>query len=310
MTSTPDTLDGLTNGKRGSTDRLLISFSGGETSALMTKLILERMSDEYNEIVTVFANTGQENEETLRFVDQCDKAFGFNVAWIEAVTSPERGVGPRFKVVDFETAARNGEPFEQVIRKHGIPGPGMPHCSRELKGRPIKRWAREHGWLSGTYELAIGIRTDEIDRMSPNAKAERIIYPLVSRFPHTKPKVNEFWRRQPFRLQLKGYQGNCKWCWKKSLRKHLTIITETPEAYEFPERMERLYPTTGPGHTGEPKRFFRDNRTVADLRAMAATERFAPADDDARQYQPDLLDADLDICGSESCEVDFGEAAA
>lgn len=56
----------------GKLRRLLISFSGGETSALMAKLILDRMAGEYDEIRTVFANTGQENEETLRFVDRCD----------------------------------------------------------------------------------------------------------------------------------------------------------------------------------------------------------------------------------------------
>jgi len=292
--------------------RLLISFSGGETSALMTKLVREHWRDLYDETVTVFANTGQENEEALRFVDQCDKAFGLNVVWIEAEVSPKHGVGSRPKIVDFHSASRNGEPFEAVIAKYGIPNQAFSHCSRELKARPIHRWAREHGWPAGSYDTAIGIRVDEIDRMSRNAARERLIYPLVSRFPHTKPKVNEFWQRQPFRLNLRGYQGNCKWCWKKSLRKHLTIISENPEAYAFPQRMEAEHAFTGAGQTGEPRRFFRGNRTVADLQTMAAMERFTPATDDARQYQTDLLDwldADLDVCGSESCEVDFGEAA-
>lgn len=292
--------------------RLLISFSGGETSALMAKLIHDRMSNEYDEIVTVFANTGQENEETLEFVHRCDREFDWGVVWIEADVSPARGVGTRAQVVDFQTASRAGEPFEAVIAKYGIPNQAFSHCSRELKARPIHRWARERGWVAGSYDTAIGIRTDEIDRMSPNAEAERLIYPLVSRFPFTKPAVNEFWTRQPFRLQLKGYQGNCKWCWKKSLRKHLTIINESPDAYAFPERMEALHPATGAGFTGEPRRFFRGNLTVAELRHLAATQRFKPAEDDARSYQVDLidwLDADLDICGSESCEVDFGGTA-
>lgn len=290
--------------------RLLISFSGGETSALMAKLIMENMAGEYDAIRTVFANTGQENEETLAFVDRCDKAFGLGVVWIEGVTSGDQGTGARCREVTFETANRDGQPFEDMIRKYGLPGPGWGHCTRELKTRPITRWARENGWLPGTYDTAIGIRADEIDRMSPEANAHHIIYPLISRFPHSKPKVNEFWQRQPFRLNLKGYQGNCKWCWKKSLRKHLTIITETPEAYEFPERMEREYAHAGAG-TG-PRQLFRENRTVADLRRIAATERFTPASDDAREYQVDLMDwidADLDACGSESCEVDFGDAA-
>lgn len=292
--------------------RLLISFSGGETSALMAKLCMERMAKDYDEIRTVFANTGQENEETLEFVNRCDKAFGLNVIWIEAVTPEQRGVGARYREVNFETASRNGEPFEEMIRKHGIPNRAMPLCSKELKGRPIKRWAREHGWLPGSFDMAIGIRTDEIDRMSPNAKRDGIIYPLVSRFPHTKPKVNEFWQSQPFRLNLKGYQGNCKWCWKKSLRKHLTLIKENPSAYDFPARMKATYAHAGTNKTGEPRVFFREGRSTHDLLRLAATTKFEPATDDAREYQTDLiewLDADLDICGSESCEVDFGAAA-
>lgn len=292
--------------------RLLISFSGGETSALMAKLLVENAT-EYDCIRTVFANTGQEREETLWFVEKCNDAFGLNVNWIEAEVSPQRGVGSRPKTVDYATASRKGEPFEAVIAKYGIPNQAFSHCSRELKSRPIHRWAREHGWAAGSYDTAIGIRTDEIDRMSPNAARERLIYPLVSRFPHTKPKVNEFWQRQPFRLELKGYEGNCKWCWKKSMRKHLTIISENPEAYDFPTRMEAEHAFTGAGQTGEPRRFFRGNLAVSDLKRIAAETKFAPAEDDARNYQIDLidwLDADLDACGSESCEVEFGGASA
>lgn len=292
--------------------RLLISFSGGETSALMAKLIIENMSSDYDEISIVFANTGQENEETLEFVDRCDKAFGLNVVWIEAVTPPERGVGARCKVVTFETANRDGEPFENMIAKHGIPNTKWPHCTRELKTRPITRWAREIGWLPSSYDLAIGIRIDEIDRMAEDARTRNIIYPLISKFPRTKPQVNEFWARQPFRLNLKGYQGNCKWCWKKSLRKHMTILNETPEAYDFPERMERLYPLAGNNPNVEPRVFFRESRSTLDLRALAAFTKFSPASDDARQYQIDLLDfldADLDACGSESCDVTFERTA-
>lgn len=297
--------------------RLLISFSGGETSALMSKLILENMRSDYDEIRCVFANTGQENEETLRFVDQCDKAFGLSVTWVEAEVAQEHGQGTRARVVDFVTASRDGAPFEAVIAKYGIPNQNYPHCTRELKGNPIRAYAKSIGWDRGSFDTAIGIRSDEIDRMVPKAREQRLIYPLVSRFPHTKPKVNEFWARQSFRLRLKGYQGNCKWCWKKSLRKHLTIITEDPEAYEFPERMESEHALSGAG-VGE-RVFFRGPRSTADLRRIAATKQFTPATDDAREYQVDLLDwlslnpladDDLDACGAgESCEVEFGDAA-
>lgn len=290
---------------------LCISFSGGETSAMMAYLIMSSnsMRAEYDDVRCVFANTGQENEQTLEFIDRCDKTFGLRVVWVEADVNPSRGEGTGHSIVDFEAADRSGRVFESVIDKYGIPNQDYPHCTRELKGNPIRSYLRSIGWSTGTYDTAIGIRLDEIDRMSAAASEQRLIYPLVSRFPSKKAHVNEFWERQPFRLDLKGYQGNCKWCWKKSLRKQLTIIGETPEAYDFPERMEREKGHCGAGDA--QRVFFREHRTVADLRRLAATTRFRPANDDARHYQLELFSFEMDAANGceESCEVEFGEAA-
>lgn len=57
--------------------RLKVSFSGGATSGMMAKICKDELSDKY-EIVFVFANTGEEDERTLRFVDRCDTEWG---AW-------------------------------------------------------------------------------------------------------------------------------------------------------------------------------------------------------------------------------------
>lgn len=294
--------------KKSDERRLCVSFSGGETSALMAKLIKENMSHEYDDIIFIFANTGKENEETLIFADECDKRFGFELIWVEADVSEKIGGGTRHRVVNFETADREGFVFERVIDKYGIPNPDYPHCTRELKANPIRSYLRSVGWDAGSYDTAIGIRKDEIDRMSSSAEKNRLLYPLVSRFPRTKPMVNSHWEAQSFRLNLKGYQGNCRACWKKSLRKHLTIITETPDAYDFFERMEREKGTCGAGDA--TRVFFRGHRTVEDLRQLAANSNFAPAVDDARHYQSEF-DFELDATSGceESCEVNFEEAA-
>ena len=115
---------------------------------------------------------------------------------------------------------------------------------------------------------------------------------------------------------MKGYQGNCRWCWKKSFRKHLTLIGETPEAYDFPRRMEVLYPRVGaefdkaetdPNHR---RKFFRGRRSTDDVFAMYANrgEGFVPAEDDAAilPAEPGFFDPDLDApggCGGESCDI-------
>ena len=288
-----------------SPNRLFISFSGGETSAFMAQWLLANRAYEYDEIVTLFANTGQENEETLRFVQQCDEAFGLNVVWVEAAVNA-RGKGTGHHVVDFGTASRAGEPFEAVIEKYGIPNQAYPHCTRELKLAPMLSYIASLGWKPGSYDTAIGIRADEVDRIAADAKAKRLIYPLVADVEMTKPRVNAWWQQQSFRLQLKGYEGNCKWCWKKSLRKHLTLLNEHPEWYDFPERMEKRHGLSGHNIDGTKRVFFRQGMDTKALREIAKGGGFTPASDDAQEYE-DQLSFELDASNgcSESCEVEF-----
>lgn len=286
--------------------RLFISFSGGETSAFMAQWLLANKAHEYDEIVTLFANTGQENEETLRFVQQCDEAFGLNVVWVEAVVQEGR-VGTRHRVVDFDSASRHGDPFESVIKKYGIPNQAYPHCTRELKLAPMLSYIASLGWEKGSYETAVGIRADEIDRIAADANQRRLIYPLISDIEMTKPRINAWWQKQPFRLQLKGYQGNCKWCWKKSLRKHLTLLNEHPGWYDFPERMEEKHGLAGHNVDGNRRVFFRKNMNTKSLRLIAKQGGFTPAEDDAQVYEDQMsLGFDLDApgggCDGESCE--------
>ena len=288
--------------------RLKLSFSGGETSAYLLAWAKDNLFHLYDDVMVTFTNTGQENEETLIFVERVSKWLDVPVIWLEAVVHHGERKGSTHKVVDFESACRDGSVFEEVIKKYGIPNPDFQPCNRELKINPMDSYCRSVGWKKGSYDTAIGIRADEIDRVNSRHKGMRLIYPLVSMQPMTKTLINEFWRRQPFRLNLKGYEGNCKWCWKKSLRKHLTLITEHPDWYDFPERMENQYGFAGARRKGDakPRVFFRQYRSVKHLRNLAAQGGFTPAEDDSTVYpEPDLFGYDLDSsygC-TESCEV-------
>ncbi|WP_300601996.1 phosphoadenosine phosphosulfate reductase family protein [Niabella sp.] len=266
-------------------DKLLISFSGGRTSAFMTWWLLQNMKDKF-EMMVVFANTGKEREETLRFVERCDKKFGFNLTWIEAVTHYETGKGVTAKVVNFHTASRNGEPFEAFIRKHGIPNMGAPKCSRELKGYAIRAYARSCGWKG--YYTAIGIRADETHRINiKTMKRNRIIYPLATLIQVTKSDINLFWSKQDFDLELKSYEGNCDLCWKKSLRKLMTIVSENPQLVEWWRTMEQHYENFIPDASKNnpkikpPLRFYRDNMTTDEI-VEDATYDFEPAIDESK----------------------------
>ena len=240
-------------------------MSGGRTSAYMTYKLLNEYSDKY-EIIVCFANTGQENNETLNFVNECDKQFNFNTIWLETVVHHNERKSSTHKVVTYEIASRKGEPFEEMIMKYGLPNAGKPFCTRELKENPIHSYIKSIGWKRGSYFTALGIRTDEPRRIKRNKTIQNKIYPLVDLFPTDKKDVIDFWSSQSFDLQLEDYQGNCKWCYKKSTKKLLQIIKDDVSNFDFPIRMENEYGKVGRNSINgvvikEPRTLFRNYMT-------------------------------------------------
>lgn len=237
--------------------KVFVSFSGGETSAYMSRRLLDE-NDGTTEYVFMFANTGQEHEKTLQFVDRCDKEWGLNVVWLEAVVNPSKGKGTTHKVVTFETASRNGQPFVDVCSVYGIPNTAYPHCTRELKAQPMASFVRSQAPGS---QVAIGIRADEIDRISADAKKRGFIYPLI-KWRIMKYDVRAYWDKMPFRLGIPEHHGNCLWCWKKSGKKHGMLLREMPEIYQFPAMLEMQY---GYVNSNQQRVFFRNNTSAAQV---------------------------------------------
>jgi len=262
----------------------------------MTKMMLDNYSEKYD-IDVVFANTGQEHPKTLEFIHNCDIYWGFNTTWIEAVVNPKRGVGIRHRIVDFKTASRGGKPFEDVVRKYGVSNQSRPLCSDRLKASSMKDYRRSIGWSKET--VAIGIRVDEKRRVNKKAVEYNIIYPLVDLFPTTKQEILDWFDEQIFNLEIPEHLGNCTWCWKKSLSKHIRLVNECPEVYDFPKRMEEQYGTVGTKEgTGYARHvFFRGNRSVQDIFKIAKDKQAA---DDAII---EIISEDAtNECG-ESCEM-------
>ena len=270
-----------------------ISFSGGRTSAYMTKKLLDNMSDEYEFIIT-FANTGLEHPNTLEFINNCDTVFGFNTVWLESFVHHDIRKAPSHKIVTFETASRKGEPFEEVIKKYGIPNTKFPGCTRDLKLNPINSYIRSLGLNPNKVPTAIGIRTDETRRVNPATAKERYLtYPLIDTWPSDKQDVLDWWEEQPFDLGIDEFEGNCLGCFKKSFRKHFQQIERDPSVYDFHRRMEAEHILTGP-QKGE-RVFFRGHTSTIQLFKLYEDHK----DDPNRAGQ---LAYENGGC-SESCEV-------
>lgn len=266
----------------------VMMFSGGRTSGVLAKHIKSN-PEKYINVIYVFLNTGKEVEKTLEFVNRCDKEWGLNVIWLEASINYEKGKGTSYNIVDFTNASRNGEPFEAMLKKYPLPNNMASNCTRELKNRPVDAYLRDN--FKG-YEVVriIGIRADEAHRKSIHAKDENIIYPLCDEIPFNERMVREFWNKQSFDLGLKDYEGNCDLCFKKSLKKRLTIIKENPQSAKWWLDMEQKYSSE------EIPRFdLRTNKSIEQLIEMSKRP-FTRAKDlhELSQEQCDLFEYETD----------------
>ena len=205
---------------------LVCTFSGGRTSAFMGQFINNYSKYDEFDKVFIFANTGKERQETLDFINKCDIEWNLNVVWLEADVIHEKGIGTRYKVVNYNTASRKGEPFEAMLKKYPLPNNFASNCTRELKLSPINKYVKSLGY--DEVYTAMGIRYDERHRMSNEAQKNNIIYPLINDVQVDTKFIRSWWDKQPFDLQLKDYEGNCDLCFKKSIKKRLTIIKDNP----------------------------------------------------------------------------------
>ena len=95
---------------------------------------------------------------------------------------------------------------------------------------------------ANNWSVALGIRVDEIDRLSENYKTNNIFYPLMENKIDSRLR-NKFWSEQPIKLKIKAYEGNCTLCFEKSNRKKMTIVKEHPNKVIWWDEMEKKYGT-------------------------------------------------------------------
>jgi 3'-phosphoadenosine 5'-phosphosulfate sulfotransferase (PAPS reductase)/FAD synthetase len=202
----------------------MISFSGGRTSAYM----LFRELPITEQTIVCFANTGKERLETLEFVRDCQQYFKTPIVWLEYCPSN------KFKVVDFETASRKGEPFSALIEKRGyLPNVVTRFCTQDLKIRVIKNYLNSIG--INEWDSLVGIRYDEPRRYSKliaqndTGKNKWDNSAPLYRDKITKVDVLAFWGGMPFGLNLHGDEGNCDLCFLKGKNKLIKLIGKHPD---------------------------------------------------------------------------------
>ena len=264
------------------TEPTAISFSGGRTSAYMLHRILESNGGLPDEAIVCFANTGKEEEATLRFVQKCSDEWNVPITWVEFQWA-EKGAD-RFRVVDFDTASRNGEPFEALIKSRNyLPNPVSRFCTVEMKVRAMHRYLKSIGWTQ--WVSMLGIRADEERRLAKignqdYGKHEEKYAPLgVAGV--TKEMVGDFWRNYHFDLELPNHNGvtmhgNCDLCYLKGGAQIASLIAEKPERAVWWARMESLALSSSP----DGARFRKDRPSYAQMLEQAIKQQDLFAGDD------------------------------
>ena len=264
-----------------------ISVSGGRTSGYMLWRVLQANGGALPEdAVATFANTGKEEEATLRFVRDMAQAWHVDIVWLE-FRPP--GSPVRYARVDFDTASREGEPFEALIRaRNYLPNPVTRFCTSELKIRTMHRFLRaERGWPE--WDQMVGIRADEQRRVakirargtSTETRDETMCLPLADAGVSVRD-VNAFWTAQPFNLDLPTHNGrtlagNCDLCFLKPPRQRASLIAERPSRAVWWVRMESLALSSSPSGG----RFCRSYEpSYAQMAANAANQADAFGHDD------------------------------
>lgn len=202
----------------------VISFSGGRSSGMLLARVVEAHGGGLPaDISVVFTNTGVEREETLRFVDECGARFGVDIVWLERA-------GKGFREVTFETAARAGEPFAELItERRFLPNAVMRFCTQELKIAPLRAWMAQR---TAHWTNVVGLRRDEAPRVLRLRERDHgawdVACPLYDAGV-AKADVAAFWRSQPFDLALGAHESNCSLCFLKPRAVRERIAREHPE---------------------------------------------------------------------------------
>lgn len=228
----------------------VVSFSGGRTSALMLRRILDahdgRLPDDVH---AVFANTGRERPETLDFVRDVADRWRVPVRWVERDAPSGHGkkreapvADLEWREVDYDTASRNGEPFAELIAsKQFLPNAVMRFCTEGLKLDTMRGFMLAQGYEHWTN--AVGLRADEPFRVAKvrgrTGGQWDSVCPLADAGVALE-HVSAYWRASPFDLRLRPWEGNCDACMLKGVAVLERIERDRPGTLAWWARQERV----------------------------------------------------------------------
>lgn len=276
----------------------IVSLSGGRTSAYLAHLLQER--DPETEFI--FMDTGAEHPKTYEFIRNIVAHWKIKLTCLRVIPNPEMNKPSNYEIISIDQIGPDLEPWKRMLRKYGHPYVGGAFCTDRMKTVPFIKYCDEH-FGRGNYTTWLGMRIDEPKRISPKPGIRYLAE--ISDF--EKQDVIEWWRDQPFDLEIQEHLGNCVFCIKKSLQKVALAAKDEPElAAQFIQTLQVF-------DVKPDKVMYRSNNSLEQVIALfsdTGRDELASRMTSMRQY-------DTGSC-SESCEAfggqigfdfNFGDAA-
>ena len=201
----------------------IVSFSGGRSSALLVYL----MKKQHPDTDFVFMDTGAEHPKTYEFVKNVVKYFDINLTCLRVVVNPELGSGNSYRIISLDELQQDLQPFRDVCYKYGTPYIHGAFCTRTMKLEPFTRYCNDK-YGKSNYQTWLGIRTDEPRRL----KVKDGYSYLADICDFDKQDVINWWKKQPFDLDLPEHLGNCVFCIKKGINKIALATRDEPKMAE------------------------------------------------------------------------------
>lgn len=246
-------------------DRHVVSFSGGRTSAYLVHLMeMRRAAGE--EVYYTFMDTGAEHPKTYEFIRNVVRHWNIPLVCLRVDINPELGEANSYRIVDANEIGPDLQPWRDICAKYGTPYFGSPLCTRAMKTEVFQRYCADT-FGKGEYHTWLGIRADEPKRL----KERPGVSYLADISPFEKEDILEWWKEQPFDLQIPEHLGNCVFCIKKGLNKIALAARDEPDlAADFWEMIKAPTVRTVEGRQHDGDIMYRKHHSLESVIALFA----------------------------------------
>ena len=273
----------------------VVSFSGGRTSAYLCKVMIDKFGKD--NVDFIYMDTGAEHFKTYEFIRKVDRFFGLNLVCLRGDFNQELGEGHKYKIVPIEDLKCDLYSFDGYAKKYGTPTVAGASCTSRMKEETHDKYCDDK-YGKNNYQTWIGIRADEPKRLKNIGKRKDLRY-MSEITSAEKQDVLDFWKRQPFDLEIDEHLGNCIFCVKKGANKLALAARDEPELYhDFLNMIDSANPRLDLTNKPPKEIMYRNKQSLIQIVSLYKNH----SRQEIAQTIRGMKSMDTSSC-SESCEV-------